>query len=177
MNLIQSTYSKSFLAIESLAMMVLLSINRTVEIFLWWEGWIKISVAMVDRRQKFEKKHWLELPKAVSKKRNLDQNINFKVSYLNYFFENIILCVRFYICPDVPVKIIEFFFNFRFFNRKSQSQQILAKRITHFTIQFRAKNLTNFINLDALDVANNMLPQSSQKLFWLYKFSSKHVSV
>ena len=116
--------------------------------------------------ENLKKKRWLELPKAVSKKRNLDQNVNFKVSYLNYVFENIILRIqRFYICPDVPVKIIEFFFNYRFFNRKSQSRQILAKRITHFTIQFRAKSLTNFITLDALEVVNNMLPQSSQKLF------------
>ena len=31
------------------------------------------------------------------------------------------------------------FFNIRFSSRKSQSQQNLAKKITHFTIQFRSK--------------------------------------
>ena len=71
-----------------------------------------------------------------------------------------------------------FIFNFRFFSRKSQSQQKQPKRITHFIIQFRLKNLTHFMNLNLLDIENNMLPQYSQKLFWLYyKFSSKHVSV
>ena len=37
--------------------------------------------------------------------------------------------------------IIRVFFNFRFFSRESQSQQKLPKKATHFTIQFRSKNL------------------------------------
>ena len=37
--------------------------------------------------------------------------------------------------------MIRGFFNFRFSNRKSQSQRKLAKKITDFTIQFRSKNL------------------------------------
>ena len=38
--------------------------------------------------------------------------------------------------PHVPVDIIRvFFFNFRFFSRKSQSQQKQSKKITHCTIQ------------------------------------------
>ena len=40
----------------------------------------------------------------------------------------------------------EFFFNFRFSSRNSQSQQKLAKNITHFTIKFRTKNVTHFTN-------------------------------
>ena len=84
---------------------------------------------------------------------------------------------RFYIRPHVPVDIIRVFLVFRLYSRKSQSQQKLAKKITHFTIQFRSKNLTHFTNLNSLDIENNMLPQHSQKPFWLYKFSSKHVSV
>ena len=70
-----------------------------------------------------------------------------------------------------------FFLIFRLSSRKSQYQQKLAKKITHFTIQFRSKNLIHFTNLNSLDIENNMLPQHSQKPFWLYKFSSKHVSV
>ena len=31
------------------------------------------------------------------------------------------------------------------------------------------------MNLNSLDIENNMLPQSSQKSYWLYKFSSKHI--
>ena len=64
----------------------------------------------------------------------------------------------------------EFLFNFRFCSRKSQSQQKLAKNITHFTIQFRSKNPTHFTNLYSLDIENNMLSHYSQKLFWLQSF-------
>ena len=71
----------------------------------------------------------------------------------------------------------EFFLMFRFFSRKSQGQQKLAKKITYFTIHFRSKNLTHFTNLKSPDIENNMLPQHSHKSFWLYKFSSKHVPV
>ena len=65
----------------------------------------------------------------------------------------------------------------RFFSRKSQSQQRLVKKIIHFTIQFRSKNLTYFTNLNSLHIENNMLPRYYQKSFSFYKFSSKHISV
>ena len=64
----------------------------------------------------------------------------------------------------------ELFFDIRFSSRRSQSQQKLAKKISHFTIKFRSKNLTHFTNLNSLDVENNMLPQHSQKPFWLKIF-------
>ena len=97
---------------------------------------------MVKKKQKIKKKHWLKRPKAVSKKRNLDQNINDSKSHIwnsFFFFENSISAIkRFYICPDVPVDIIrDSFFNFRISSRKSKNQQKLAKTITHLTIQFR----------------------------------------
>ena len=60
-----------------------------------------------------------------------------------------------------------FFFNFRFSDRKSQSQQKLAKKVTYFTIQFHSKNLTRFTNLNSLNIENNMLSQHRQKTFWL----------
>ena len=47
----------------------------------------------------------------------------------------------------------------RFLNKNSQSQQILAKKLTHSTIQVRSKNLTDFTNLNSLDIENNMLLQ------------------
>ena len=55
------------------------------------------------------------------------------------FFENITSGIqRFHISPDVPIEITRvFFINFKFSGRKSQSQQKLAKKTTHFTIQFR----------------------------------------
>ena len=91
------------------------------------------------------------------------------ISYVwNSFYENIISGVKsFYICREVPVDIIIvcLFFNFRLPSRKSQSQQKLAKKITHFTTQFYSKNLTHFANLNSLDIENNMLPQHGQKPF------------
>ena len=65
----------------------------------------------------------------------------------NSFFENINSGIQiFYIRPLVPVGIIRDIFNFRFSKRKSQSQQKLAKKFTHFTIQFLSKNLTHLIS-------------------------------
>ena len=62
----------------------------------------------------------------------------------------------------------------RFSSRKSQSQQNLAKKIIHFTIQLRSKNISHFTNLNSLDIENNMLPKtfftlqiSQQKCFYL----------
>ena len=118
------------------------------------------------------------------------QNLIFRAP----FFENIISGIQLYekiitrsfiifkkprkmtIRPHVSVGIIRFFFNFRFSRRKAQSQQKLAEKITHFTIQFCSKNLTHFIKLNSLDIWKYMFRQDSQKPFSLYKFSSKHVS-
>ena len=69
------------------------------------------------------------------------------------------------------------FTDFRFSRTEFQSQQKLAKKVTHFTIQFHPKKLNYFTKLNSFDIENNMLAQHSQKPFWLYKFSSKHVSV
>ena len=53
-------------------------------------------------------------------------------------------------------QIFFFFFFLWFSSRKPQSQQKLAKKGTHFTIQFHSKNLTQFKNLNLLDIENNM---------------------
>ena len=39
-----------------------------------------------------------------------------------------------------------------------------SKKITHFTIQLRSKNLTYFTKLDSLGIENNMLPQKTKSL-------------
>ena len=67
-----------------------------------------------------------------------------------------------------------FFLNFRFSSRKFPSQQKLAEKITHFTIQFRSTTFIRFTNLNSFDTENNMFPQQSWKPFSLYKFSCKH---
>ena len=55
-------------------------------------------------------------------------------------------------------------FIFRFSSRISQSQQKLAKKITHLTMQSRWKNLTYFTNLTSFNIVKKVLPQHSQNL-------------
>ena len=94
------------------------------------------------------------------------------------FFENITSGIQcFYICPDVPVDITSVIFLISDFLSEVSTPTKTSKKIIHFKIQFRSKNLTHFTNLNSLDIGNNMLPQHSQKPFWLYIFSSRHVSV
>ena len=79
------------------------------------------------------------------------------------------------VLPYVPVGIIRVFFNFRFFNRNSQSQKKLAKKITYFTISFRSKNFTYFKKFNSFDLEKNMAKQTqhSQIPFSIYKFYGK----
>ena len=58
----------------------------------------------------------------------------------------------------------ERFFYFKYYSRKSWSQQKLVEKITYFTIQFCSNNLTRFTNLSSLDIENNMLPQLNKNL-------------
>ena len=67
---------------------------------------------MVGRQRKILNLHWLKRPKTVPRTLNLDQKIN-----------------------DSKLRILNLSFNVHFSSRKSQSQQTLAKRIAHFTIQ------------------------------------------
>ena len=106
------------------------------------------------------------------------QNLIFRILF--FFFLNIISVSGiqlFCILPHVSVEIIRVFLFFWFSSRKPQSQQKLAKKITHFTILFRSKNLTHFKKLNSLDIENNILSQRSQKPFSLDKFSSQQFSV
>ena len=74
----------------------------------------------------------------------------------------------FYICLHVQVDLIRIFFNSRFSSIKSQSQQKLAKKFSHFIVQFRSKSLIHLmnLNLNLNDIENNMLPQHSKKSFF-----------
>ena len=67
-----------------------------------------------------------------------------------------------------------FFYNFRISSRKSKSRQKLEKK-SHILQYSFAKKTT--LKLNSLDIENNMLPKHRLKPFWLYKFSSKNVSV
>ena len=95
-----------------------------------------MSTTMVGQRRKILELHWIKRPKTVLRKTKFgpenkwfktSENKWFKTSYLD-------------------------FINFRFSGRKSQSQQKLAKKITHFEIQFRSKNLTHFRDLNSFNI-------------------------
>ena len=129
--------------------------------------------------EKLKKKHWLKGPKAVPKSVKLGPKYEwFVISYLEFFFwKYYFKHTTFLYLSRLSSGHHQGFFNFIFSSRKSQSQQKPAKKTTHFTIQFLSKNLIHFANLNSPDPENNMLAQHSQKPFWLYKFSGKHISV
>ena len=111
-------------------------------------------------------------------KRNLDQNIyDSRISYLEFFFWKYYFGHKKFLYLSRSSSGYHqslFFFDFRFSSRKSQSQQRLAKKITHFTVQFCSKSLTHYTSLNSLGNENNMLLQHGQKPFWVF---SKHISV
>ena len=139
-----------------------------------------MSNTLVGWKRKIKKTHWIKHFEALPQRTKFGPKCkNDSKSHIwNSFFENLISGIQyFYIRPHVPLDIITVFFNFRFSIRKSQSQQNVVKKIIHFTIQFRSKNLTHLTNLNSLGIENKMLLEHRVKPFWLYKFSSKHVSV
>ena len=95
---------------------------------------------MVGPRRKISKLHWLNTLKQSPKNWNLDQKINFLKPHI----------------WSLP-------FHFKFSSRMSQSQQKLAKNITHPTIPFCSKNLTYFTNLNCFNIVKNIFPQHSKK--------------
>ena len=124
--------------------------------FLYW-GWRGAS-------KNFEQKFWppwladgeklkkklAKKPQRVQKKQNLDQNINDSKPHIGIFFSENTIAGIYNFRPQWTSS--ELLFYFIFFTRKPQSQQKLARMITHFIIQFRSKNLTHFTNLNSLDI-------------------------
>ena len=111
-----------------------------------------MSGTMVGRRRNILKSHRLKRPEPLPKRLNLEQKIN-----------------------DLKPHIWSLSLNFGFSSRKSQTQQKLAKAISHFTIQFCSKNFAHFTKLNSLNIVKNILPQQREKPYSLHKFSSKHV--
>ena len=107
----------------------------------------QICITKVGQRQSILKLHWLKHLKTVLKNRILDQKTDDPKPHI-WSLSSIVI----------------------FTSRKPQSQQKIAKNITHFTIQFCSKDLTRFANLNSLDAENNTIPQHSQKPFWLKNF-------
>ena len=94
---------------------------------------------MIGQRQQMLKLHLLTRPKTVPKKQNLDQKINYS-----------------------KPNIWSLSFNFKFSSRKIQIQQKLVKKIAHFLVQFRSKNLTYLTNLNLLNIVKN-IPSNAEK--------------
>ena len=120
-----------------------ITITGPYETFLWRGGtrgrggWVKMSVTMTGRGQKIKKKHWLKCPKAVPPKDEIwtkikkIQNLIFGILFLKIVLRayNVFIFVRTFKGT--------FVFNVRISSRKSKNLQKLARKITHFTIQFR----------------------------------------
>ena len=82
----------------------------------------KNAASMDGRRQKTVKLHWLKRPKTVIKKKKF---VSDKKIIQNLIF-------------GVYLLVLDF-----------RSQQKVAKKITHFTIQFHSKSLTHFTNVSS----------------------------
>ena len=103
----------------------------------WWGLSKIVGHHAWSTKKKNLKLHQLGCPKTLKKTRNLDQK-----------------------------KMIQ---NLKFgiYLLTSDCHQKQAKKITHFTIQFRSKNLTHFTNLNSLNIIRNILMQHSQKPYLL----------
>ena len=129
---------------------------------------------MASLEKKLIEKHWQKNPKAILTKTKFGPKYKwFKYLIIGILFLKILFRANkgFIFVQTFQWIPFEFFFNFRFSSKKSQSQQKLAKKRSHILL-FWSKNFTHFTNLKSLGIENDMPPQHSQKPFWLYKFSA-----
>ena len=90
------------------------------------------------------------------------QNVIFRILLLEILFR----AYHFFIFAQMQQRTSsEFFLNFRFSSTKSQSQGNLGKKIAHFTIQFRQRNITHFTNRDSLDTEKICCRSTAKHLF------------
>ena len=92
-----------------------------------------------------------------------------------FFFLKILLrtCRVFIFVQTFQLASPQFFLNFRFSSRASKPTKAGKKDHTFYN----TVSLNNFTNFNSLEIENDTLSQHSQKPFWLYKFSSRHVYV
>ena len=105
----------------------------------------------------------------------------FKLSHLEFFFWKYYFGHTNFLYLSTRSSRL-FFFLVRFSNRKSQSQQKLAKKVTHFIIQFRSKNLTRFTNLNSRTICSRNASKKTVSDFTsfpenIFLFGFRHVSV
>ena len=99
----------------------------------------------------------------------MTQNLIFGVFLLKILFPAYSFFIFIYMFQWTSSKL---FFDFRFSRTKSQRQQKLSIKITYFTIQFRSKHLTHFMNLNSLDIENNMLRNTGKNLSQFTNFAA-----
>ena len=139
--------------------------------------WVKMSATMVHRPRKIKKKYWLKRPKVVPKKTKFGPTYKWlKISHLEFFFW------RYYFGHATFLYLStrsgghhQIFFNSTFSNRKSQSKQLLAKKVTHFTIPFRSKILTHFTRRNSLDIEKKCYRNAAKTLFDFIYFPANMV--
>ena len=160
------------------------SLGRAVgSFFIFYGGGLRTNASHHGWPTRKNKKKTLAKKRliAIPPKNKIWTKICYSKSHIwNSFFENITSGIQiFCICPHVPVDF--FFFLVRFSNRKSQSQQKLAKKVTHFIIQFRSKNLTRFTNLNSRTIcsrnASKTLSDFTNFPENIFLFGFRHVSV
>ena len=144
------------------------------KLFYGGESWVKMSATMVGRRRKI----WPKRRKAISYIKKFGPKYKwFKITYLEFFFLENISSIQLFISSTRSSRHYQSFFNFRFCSRKSQSQQNLAKKITHFTIQFGSKNsiILRATTLLALKIICSC--NTAKNLSHFTNFSAKNISV
>ena len=131
--------------------------SRVIGNFLMVRGWRRWKIAK-------KTKHWLKRPKTVHQKTKFGSKYKwFRTSYLKFVFSKIFF--RAY-------NFSTFVYMFQWtslelhLSKKCQSQQKLPKKIIHFTIQFRLKNLTSFASINSHWKQYGLATQP--KPFWVY---------
>ena len=94
----------------------------------------------------------------------MDKNINDSKSFFwKYYFTHTTFL---YSSTRSSGHYQSFFLISDFLAESRKARQKLIKKITHFAMQFRSKNLTHFTNLNSHDIENIMLSQHSQKPYF-----------
>ena len=108
---------------------------------------------MISRHQKIKKNTDQNALKQSPKAKFETKYKWFKISYLEFFSWKYNFRHKTYLYSSTRSSGHHqgFILIFRFL-RSLQAKKTLAKKISHFTIQFSSKNLTNFTNLNSLDI-------------------------
>ena len=134
----------------------------------------------VGRRRKIKKKNLAKTPQSSPKKRNLDQNINDSKSHIwNSFFENIISAYSVFIFVHTFQWTSSFFFNFQIFKSKVSKPTKTREKWHSIYNTVSLKKPHSFLQISTHLTLKIIWSgkQHSQKPFWLYTISSKHVCV